>query len=290
MTTLRIATRSSQLARWQANRIADLLRNGQEIEVELVFISTQGDEHRDVPIHSLGGIGVFVKEVQQAVIDQRADIAVHSAKDLPSTTATGLILAAIPERADVRDVLIGSRLDDIRDGGVVATGSVRRRTQLRALRPDLQFAELRGNIDTRIQRAKDFDAIVLAAAGLDRLGRAETIAQRLDVDAMMPQVGQGALAVECRSDDSATIERLLKIDNVKHHRCVDAERAFLAGIGGGCDAPVGAYATMHGDEFSLDAIIANTSGVIHRVHTTGNEPAVVGSAAATTLLRFAGAT
>ena len=284
MTMLRIATRASTLARWQANRVAQMLKDAHSIEVELMFISTQGDERRDVPIHSLGGIGVFVKEVQQAVLDGDADVAVHSAKDLPSTTADGLILACIAERADARDVLIGASLDDIPDGGIVATGSIRRRTQLAALRPDLQFADLRGNIDTRIARAGEFHAIVLAAAGVDRLNRAEVISQRLALDVMMPQVGQGALGVECRADDGVTIARLLEIDDVVQHRCVDAERAFLAGIGGGCDAPVGAHATMSADEITLQAIIADNHGGIHRVRVAGPEPADVGARAAASLL------
>lgn len=288
MTTLRIATRASALARWQAGRVADILRSTHSIEVELVFISTQGDERHDVPIHSLGGVGVFVKEVQQAVLDGAADIAVHSAKDLPSTTAEGLILACIAERADARDVLVGARLADIKIGGTIATGSVRRRTQLAALRPDLRFAELRGNIDTRIARAHEFDAIMLAAAGIDRLDRADTIAQRFEVDEMMPQVGQGALGIECRIDDGVTVARLIEIDNVVHHRCVDAERAFLAGIGGGCDAPIGAHATMSGDEITLRAIIADDHGLIHRVHVAGPEPADVGSRAALALVPHAG--
>lgn len=157
---LRVATRGSALARWQAERVIELLGES----AELVIVSTTGDERADTPIHQMGGTGVFVKEVQQAVLDGRADIAVHSAKDLPSEATPGLVIGAVPERGDPRDALVGSRLEDLRAGAVVATGSVRRRAQLAAARPDLGFAELRGNMETRLRKAADFDAIVVAAA------------------------------------------------------------------------------------------------------------------------------
>ncbi len=286
MTTVRMATRSSKLAQWQANRVSTLLRNAQAIDVEIVLISTVGDERRDVPIHALGGTGVFVKEVQQAVLDGRADIAVHSAKDLPSMSADGLLLACVPERGDVRDVLVGARLDAIPNGGTVATGSVRRRAQLLALRSDLVFAELRGNIDTRLDRAGDFDAIALAAAGIDRIGRADEIAQRLEVDAMLPQVGQGALAVECRASDNLVQELLATINDTAQHACVTSERAFLAAIGGGCDAPIGAFAQYAGAALVILAVIADGHGQLHRTTASGTDPTLVGQDAARALLRY----
>ncbi len=207
---LRVATRGSELARWQARRVAALLGP----ETELVVVSTAGDQRVDVPIHAVGGTGIFVKEVQQAVLDGRADVAVHSAKDLPaSDNPDGLVLAAVPERADPRDVLVGSTLEALPAGARVATGSVRRRAQLAALRPDLTFAELRGNIATRLDRATDFDAIVMAAAALERLGLDDRIDEYLEPSVVLPQVGQGALAVECRIDDDDTLARVAAIDD-----------------------------------------------------------------------------
>lgn len=285
MTHIRIATRSSKLARWQAERVAvSIAALDPTITTELVFVSTIGDQRRDVPIHELGGTGVFVKEVQQAVLNGHADVAVHSAKDLPSTTADGLTLACVPERADIRDALIGARLRDIRNGGVVATGSVRRRAQLHAVRPDLVFSELRGNIDTRLDNAGQFDAIVLACAGLDRIGRSDAIVERLELDVMVPQIGQGALAIECRADDAPTASVLQRLDNAEHHTCVDTERAFLAGIGGGCEAPVGAYARMNGTTIELIAVLADDHGTLHRDLRSGSDAHQLGSEAARALL------
>jgi hydroxymethylbilane synthase len=235
---LRVATRGSALARWQAERVAQLLHD----DAELVIVKTTGDQRADEPVHRMGGVGVFVKEVQEAVLDGRADVAVHSAKDLPAETPDGLLLAAVPERADARDALVGSTLAALPTGGVVATGSVRRRAQLAALRPDLGFAELRGNIQTRLDKASGFDAIVVAAAALDRLELSDRIAERLSFADMLPQVGQGALAVECRADDDATRGLLAAIDDADAHLAVTAERAFLAELGGGCSMPVGAHA------------------------------------------------
>ena len=254
------------------------------ITTELVFVNTIGDQRRDVPIHELGGTGVFVKEVQQAVIAGDADIAVHSAKDLPSITADGLILACVPERADIRDAIVGTRLRDIPQGGVVATGSVRRRAQLHAVRPDIVFSELRGNIDTRLENAAQFDAIVLACAGLDRIGRSDAIVERLELDVMVPQIGQGALAIECRAEDPSTLTVLQQIDDPEHHACVDAERSFLAAIGGGCEAPVGAYARIANGIIELVSVLASSDGVLHRDLRSGVHARGVGAAAAAALL------
>ncbi|MGI9600377.1 MAG: hydroxymethylbilane synthase [Acidimicrobiales bacterium] len=261
MTTLRAATRASALARWQTDYIAALLGDAHaDLTVEPVVIDTQGDRDKTSPIHQLGGQGVFVKEVQAAVLDGRADVAVHSAKDLPSAVADGLVIAAVPERADERDVLIGSTFADLAPGAVVATGSVRRRAQLAWARPDLRFAELRGNIGTRLAKAADFDAIVMAAAALDRLGEHPAVAERLPVDVMLPQVAQGALAVECREDDAATRERLAAIEHVPSRRRVDAERSFLAELGGGCDLPAGALAILSDEGIELTGLLATTDG------------------------------
>src|SRR6266571_6837078 len=222
-----MATRGSALARWQAERVIELVG----VEAEYVIVSTRGDERRDVPIHAMGGTGVFVKEVEQAVLDGRAEVAVHSAKDLPSETSPELVLAALPERGDPRDALVGRPLDEIPTGGRVGTGSVRRRAQLAASRPDLGFGELRGNIPTRLEKADGFDAVVLAAAALDRLGLADRIAERVDPSVVLPQVAQGALAVECRADDDATRGLLAGIDDAGVRAAVTAERSYLAKLG-----------------------------------------------------------
>ncbi|MEX0664413.1 MAG: hydroxymethylbilane synthase [Acidimicrobiia bacterium] len=256
---MRIATRGSPLARWQAERVIELVGE----PAELVIVSTTGDHLKDTPIHAMGGTGVFVKEVQQAVLDGRADIAVHSAKDLPSERTPGLVIAAVPERGDPRDALVGSTLDDLRAGAVVATGSVRRRAQLAALRSDVGFADLRGNMQTRLAKAAGFDAIVVAAAALDRLGLGDRIAERLPTTQMLPQIAQGALAVECGEDDAVTHDRLAAIDSLDLHRAVDAERAFLAELGGGCDQPVGALAGIVADgDVEIEGLIASLDGRI----------------------------
>lgn len=288
---IRVATRGSRLARWQAERVAALLgaEAGGGGGADLVVISTEGDRRQDVEIHAIGGTGVFVKEVQQAVLDGRADVAVHSAKDLPSVTFAGLLLAAVPERADARDALVGCRLDDIPTGGIIGTGSVRRRAQLAALRPDLEFAALRGNIETRLRRAPEFSAVVVAVAALERLGLADEITEILEPQILLPQVAQGALAVECRADDVTTRERLAAIDDVAAHTAIDAERAFLAGIGGGCDVPVGALARVLDDgSVALDALIATLDGrIVLRTHEEGPDPSKVGAIAAERLLEKA---
>jgi hydroxymethylbilane synthase len=279
---MRIATRGSRLALWQAERVAALLGG----DAELVIVSTTGDQRTDVPIWTIGGTGVFVKEVQQAVLEGRADLAVHSAKDLPSETADGLVLAAVPERADPRDALVGKPLADIPAGGRVATGSVRRQAQLAALRPDLEFASLRGNIETRVAKAAEFDAVVVALAALERLGLTDHVAQVLDPSAMLPQVAQGALAVECRADDPETIDRLRSLDWPGARRAVDAERAFLRRLGGGCDLPCGALAAVGRDgSVAIEVLLATVDGkIVLRARHQGSEPEVVGNEAARILL------
>jgi len=282
---LRIATRGSDLARWQANHIASLL----ECEVELVVVDTTGDRLATASIASLGGKGVFVKEVQAAVLDGRADLAVHSAKDLPSQTFDGLVLAAVPERGDARDALVGSRLADLRAGAVVATGSARRRAQLADLRPDLTFSGLRGNIPTRLERAAQYDAIVVAAVALERLDLGSRIAEILPTSVMVPQVGQGALAVECRDDDADTRARLAAVEHLDSRRAVDAERAFLAELGGDCDLPAGAYAVVGGDDVQLDGLLASLDGrIVLRHRANGTSPDELGRDVARHLLDRAG--
>ncbi|MEI8391787.1 MAG: hydroxymethylbilane synthase [Actinomycetes bacterium] len=242
MTSVRIATRGSAQARTQASAVADLLHiHHRELNVELVFVDTTGDQRQDVPLHTIGGQGVFVKEVQAAVLAGRADIAVHSAKDLPSTPAEGLVIAAFGERRDPRDVLVGRSLADLGQGATVATGSVRRRSQLMAIRPDLQFVELRGNIPTRLEKIPFDGSIVMAAAALEILGWSDRVSEYIDVQVMVPAVGQGCVAIECREDDQQTRDILHAIDHSLSRRAVEHERAFLAELGSGCSLPVGAY-------------------------------------------------
>ncbi|HEV8624965.1 MAG TPA: hydroxymethylbilane synthase [Acidimicrobiia bacterium] len=282
MSSLRIATRGSRLALWQAERVAALLGG----DVELVIVSTTGDQRTDVPIWTIGGTGVFVKEVQQAVLEGRADLAVHSAKDLPSETAAGLVLAAVPERADPRDALVGKRLVDIPAGGRIGTGSVRRQAQLAALRPDLRFESIRGNIETRVAKAGDLDAVVVAMAALERLGLADRAAEVLEPSAMLPQIAQGALAVECRVNDSDAAARLATIDDPVAHRAVDAERAFLRQLGVGCDLPCGALAEAHPDStVAIEVLLATLDGkTVLRARHAGPDPETVGTEAARILL------
>ncbi|MFM8848752.1 MAG: hydroxymethylbilane synthase [Actinomycetota bacterium] len=240
MTLLRIATRGSLQARTQSEHVADQLRAAGH-DVELVFVDTTGDRRQDVPLHTIGGQGVFVKEVQAAVLDGRADIAVHSAKDLPSTPADGLVIGAFGARRDPRDVLVGRTLADLAIGAVVATGSVRRRAQLAHLRPDLRFVELRGNIPTRLDKIPPEGSIVMAAAALEVLGWTDRITEHLAVDTMVPAVGQGCVAVECRIGDTVARDALEAVDHAASRRSVEIERAFLAELGSGCSLPVGAY-------------------------------------------------
>ena len=287
---LRAATRSSALARWQSEYIAALLRaSDPAITVELVLVETAGDRNRTAPLHELGGQGIFSVEVQEALLDGRADIAVHSAKDLPSRTADELVLAAVPFRGDARDALVGRPLDALESGATVATGSVRRRAQLAALRPDLRFTDLRGNIQTRLTKVPDGGAIVMAFAALERLGLADLAAQVFDPDEMVPQVGQGALAVECRKGDPSA-EVVAAIEHAPSRLCVDAERAFLAELGSGCDLPVGAYATVDaGGHLTVVGIVASIDGgMVVRRSASGHDPSEVGARLAADVLSAGG--
>jgi hydroxymethylbilane synthase len=309
---LRLATRGSPLARWQAARVAALVEAaGDGPPCQIVVVQTTGDQLADVPIDQLGGLGAFVTEVQTTVLDGGADLAVHSAKDLPSLTPAGLVLAAVPERADPRDGLVGSRLADLGPGARVATGSVRRRAQLAWLRPDLTFVELRGNMARRLDRAEAEGAGVVAVAALDRLGLADRIAEVLDTSTLLPQVAQGALAVECRADDEETQEMLRAIDDAVAHRAVRAERAFLAALGSGCSLPVGALASPSGfagadgpgadgpgdgdpgagaaGELSLEGMMAGRDGrILLRRTCRGHDPVELGQRLAGDLLDHGG--
>jgi hydroxymethylbilane synthase len=289
--TLRIATRGSPLALAQAQTVADRLAAADAAEiVELVVVRTTGDVESELPVERLSGQGVFVKEVQMAVLEGRADLAVHSAKDLPAETPPGLVLACVPERIDPRDVLVGSTLDGLPPGARVATGSVRRRAQLSWLRPDLTFVELRGNMRTRLDRSRTVGAGVLAMAALVRLGLAGEADDVLATTTMLPQAGQGALAVECREDDDAVGALLSRLDDDDAHRALRAERAYLRALGGGCTLPVGALAGPSAEGgLAMKAMLATGDGrVLLRAEATGDDPDELGTSLATALLDDAG--
>ncbi len=291
------ATRQSPLALWQTRHVASLLVSAGVVDrLEELVVSTAGDRRLNTPIHAMGGKGVFSKEVQQAVLDGRADIAVHSAKDLTSVTPEGLVLAAVPQRGDTRDALVGTRLADLPVRARVATGSVRRRAQLAWHRPDLVFSELRGNIATRLDKAWQFDAIVMAMAAVERLGLDPEVLDPLDHEVMVPQVAQGALAIECRADDHDTIAALGIIEDPAARRVVDTERAFLAELGGDCTLPAGAVAALrdaadgNGDSsIELVAMLASLDGrTLLRQQRRGSDSDSLGRSVARFLLDDAG--
>lgn len=243
---LRIATRPSPQARTQAQAVGDAITAAVGIPCELVFVESTGDVRAEVPLHQMAGQGIFVKEVQRAVLDGRADVAVHSAKDLPTEGDPGLVVGAWCVRRDARDALVGSRLSSLSKGARVATGSARRRAQLRAVRPDIEFAELRGNIGTRLERVPEGGAIVMAVAALDILGLTDRIAETLDPAVFVPMVGQGCVAVEHRFGDGRARDAVAAIDHAATRRAVETERAFLAVLGSGCSLPVGAHVDSSG--------------------------------------------
>ena len=258
---LRIATRGSGLALKQTQRVAELIsQKSPGIELETVVVSTAGDRDKKTSIQELGGQGVFVTDVQSVVLSGEADIAVHSAKDLPAKTNPGLVLASVPERADPRDALVGCIWNDLPKGASIATGSIRRRSHLSHLRPDLKFQELRGNIETRLLRVDDVDAIVVAKAALDRLDLNPEQMDALPISILLPQVGQGALAIECRDEDFEVIQILKEIEDQKVRSLIDAERSFLAEIGSGCSSPVAAHAVLEKEKILLKASIASQDG------------------------------
>lgn len=252
---LRLATRGSPQALTQARAVADAITARTGVATELVPVTTAGDRDQTVPLHVIGGLGVFVKEIQQAVLDGRADFAVHSAKDLPSETPAGLVIGAFCERRDPADALIGLALASLADGATVATGSVRRRAQLAAERRDLEFIELRGNIARRLDQVPPGGAIVMAVAALAVLEMTERIAERLDPARFVPAVGQGCVAVECRADDAERIDMLAAIDHAPTRTAVTIERAFLRELGSGCSLPIGAHCV----DGCLDVFLADST-------------------------------
>jgi hydroxymethylbilane synthase len=275
---LRIGTRGSPLALWQANYIAGRLRPlAAPRPVELVEIQTAGDRVRDVPLAQLGGDGVFTKEIQRALLAEQVEVAVHSLKDLPTTPVEGLVLAAVPARGPVGDVFISrrhARFDDLPRAAAVGTSSLRRRSQALHRRPDLRLVNLRGNVETRLGKLaeQDLDAIILARAGLERLGLAGHITEALDPAWMLPAVGQGALGLECRAGDLLTRRLLEPLDDAPTRQAVTAERALLRGLGGGCLVPIGALATVQGDRLALRGAVLSPDGT-RRVAAEAEGPA-----------------
>jgi hydroxymethylbilane synthase len=258
---IRLGTRSSALARWQADWVAGRLRE-LGVEVIPVPIRTTGDRHAEGVIGAIGGTGIFTKELQRALVDQRIDLAVHSLKDLPTHEVAGLCLAAVPERGPMGDVLVsrnGAPLSDLARGAVVGTGSLRRGAQLRFVRPDLAIRDIRGNVDTRLRKldAGQYDALVLAEAGLERLGLAGRVTQRLSPEILLPAVGQGALALETRSDDRPTRSAVQRLGHSNTHAAVVAERSLMAVLHGGCLAPIGAWGRVE------EGILRLSARVVH---------------------------
>ncbi len=296
MGTFRLATRGSPLALRQTEMVSDCLRRAHPgLEVEPVVVRTRGDRDASVPLDQIGGQGVFVAEVEAAVADGRADAAVHSAKDMPSTMAPHLVLGAVLPRADARDGLVGCTLAALPPGALVATGSARRRAQLAYLRPDLVFTQLRGNMGRRVAIGESggVSAVVVAVAAMERLGWASRLSDVLDPVDLLPQAGQGVIGVQCRAGDDGTRRTLAAIDHEPTHRAVRAERAVLATLGGSCTVPVGAYAetTDRGDAtLRISGLVASTDGhTVIRMTRGGEDPEVLGAALARALLAGGGA-
>lgn len=290
---LRIGTRGSQLALWQARWVQQsILEQWPGTTVELVIVKTQGDKILDVPLAQVGGKGLFVKEIEEALLDGRIDLAVHSMKDMPAALPEGLHIAAVPLRENPLDALISLRhasLEDLPQGARVGTSSLRRGAQLLHRRPDLTIVALRGNVDTRLKKLEttELDAIVLAAAGLTRLGLADRITAHIAPDIMLPAVGQGALCIEARNNDGSTKQLLAALDHRPTHVAITAERAFLHRLEGGCQIPLAGHATLENDQLQLTGLVAELDGS-RMVHATNrgapDQAAALGRQLAETLL------
>ena len=291
MPRLRIGTRGSQLALWQANHIANLLRErGHEIEIEI--IKTTGDKITDVALANVGTKGMFIKEIEEALAENRVDLAVHSLKDLPTELSPDFEIAAIPEREDMRDAFCSIRyssIEQLPQRAKVGTSSLRRQAQLKAIRPDLDLRSLRGNVDTRLRKLQDgeYDAIILAMAGLNRLGKRELIRETISIDTMCPAAGQGALAIEIRAGDSVTAEHLAFLDNAAARATTACERALLNKLGGGCQVPIGAVAEVLDQRLRLTGIVARPDGTkILREVGEGTDPDELGKVVGESLLQM----
>jgi hydroxymethylbilane synthase len=293
MQKLRLATRQSKLALWQANFIKDKLEAlHTNLRIELIGLTTKGDEITDKPLASFGGKGLFTKELEKSLLQNEADIAVHSLKDVPPQRPEKLVLAAFSPRADVRDVLISnqySSLADLPTGATVGTCSVRRTAQVLALRPDIQIKMIRGNVDTRIAKLDngEYDALIMAAAGLERLDLQHRISEYFTPEVMLPSVGQGALTIECRRDDQCTLELVSTLNDPDTAACVTAERTLILGLQGNCHSPIGAYARIVDGELYLRGLVANANGSIiikDEVYGEPKKPELLGHTLANKLI------
>jgi hydroxymethylbilane synthase len=266
VTELRIATRESALAMWQAHYVKDRLEAAHpDVNVILVPMTTKGDQILDTPLAKIGGKALFVKELEVAMLENRADIAVHSMKDVPVEFPDGLMLHTICEREDPRDAFVSNKFesfDELPEGAVVGTSSLRRQCQLKALRPDLVIKDLRGNVNTRLRKLDEeqYDAIILAAAGLIRLEMPERIKQHLPTELLLPANGQGAVGIECRSNDEAIKDLLIALEDAPTRARVLAERAMNRGLEGGCQVPIGSYAEIEGDDLHLKGLVGSLDG------------------------------
>jgi hydroxymethylbilane synthase len=266
MSVLRIATRQSKLALWQAEHVATRLRSAHPgLQVELVKIVTQGDRILDRPLADIGGKGLFIKELEVALTEQRADIAVHSMKDVPGDLPPGMVLSAMLTRVDARDAFISKRFPELTalpSGARIGTSSLRRQSQLRHLRNDIEIVPLRGNVDTRLRKLDEgeYDAIILASAGLIRLGLGDRITQLLPIDQSLPAVGQGIIGIECRSDDTSSLGYVGVLNDAGAQTCIAAERAFAQRLEGSCQSPIAGYAELSGASIKLQGLIASIDG------------------------------
>ena len=262
MRILRIGTRGSMLAKWQAESVRKQLFAATGMEAEIVIIKTSGDKMQQAPLTQIGGKGIFIKELEEALLEETIDLAVHSVKDVPTDIPSRLMFPAVCRRDDVRDCLVGSTLANLRQGARVGTSSLRRQAQLRHLRPDLDLRDLRGNVDTRLRKVEsgEYEAVMVAKAGLDRLGLSQRISEVLAPELCMPAVGQGAIAVECRLKDTEAADLLAPLDDAETRTAILAERALLAALHGGCQVPLGAWARVERSELLLDACVCSVDG------------------------------
>jgi hydroxymethylbilane synthase len=266
MNKIRIATRESALALWQAEYVKKLLLSYfPDLQVKIIGMTTRGDKILDVPLSKVGGKGLFVKELETALFEGTADLAVHSMKDVPMELPDGLTIPTICERADPRDAFVSNNyqnLDELPAGAKLGTSSVRRRSQIQALRPDLDYVDLRGNVGTRLRKLDEgnYDAILLAVAGLERLELSDRVTDKLSVEASIPAAGQGAVGIECRSDDQETLSMLQRLNHEPTSICVRAERAVSRSLNANCEAPVAAYAQLAGKDVNLVGLVASLDG------------------------------
>ena len=268
MRHLRIGSRGSILARWQAEFVRKQLFQIAGVEAEIIIIKTSGDKMQQAPLTQIGGKGIFIKELEEALLEETVDLAVHSVKDIPTETPSRLHFPAVCRRDDVRDCLVsnhGTTLANLKPGARVGTSSLRRQAQLRHHRPDLDIRELRGNVDTRLRKVEsgEYDAIVLSKAGLDRLGWSAKITEPLSTDISLPAVGQGAIAIESRVKNQETSDILGKLDDNETRTAIIAERALLSKLQGGCQVPVGAWARFERAELVMDAVVCSVDGKEH---------------------------